>query len=92
MYCRATRCFFSSGRLRIPSGLRRHSLLRLVVVAVVGVAAVVFDAVVVAAVVVVANAAYSASARSIFGEVKASTGAFTAGEVYFAVEYIVLGD
>jgi len=45
-----------------------------------------------AAVVVVANAAYSASARSIFGEVKASTGAFTAGEVYFAVEYIVLGD
>ena len=45
-----------------------------------------------AAVVVVANATYSASARSIFGEVKASTGAFTAGEVYFAVEYIVLGD
>jgi len=45
-----------------------------------------------AAVVVVANAAYSAPARSIFGEVKASTGAFTAGEVYFAVEYIVLGD
>lgn len=45
-----------------------------------------------AAVVVVADAAYSASARSIFGEVKASAGAFTAGEVYFAVEYMVLGD
>ena len=45
-----------------------------------------------AAVVVVANQPYSASARSIYGEVKASTGAFTAGEVYFAVEYMVLGD
>ena len=45
-----------------------------------------------AAHVVVANAAYGASNRSIFGEVKASTGAFTAGEVFFAVEYIVLED
>jgi hypothetical protein len=45
-----------------------------------------------AGVVVVANAAYSATGRTIFGEVKASTGAFTAGEVYFAVEYMVLGD
>jgi len=45
-----------------------------------------------AAVVVVADAAYSASGREIFGEVKASTGAFTAGEVFFAVEYMVLGD
>ena len=45
-----------------------------------------------AVVVVVADTAYSASERSIFGEVKASTGAFTAGEVYFAVEYMVLGD
>lgn len=45
-----------------------------------------------AAVVVVADAAYSANARSIFGEVKASTGAFTAGEVFFAVEYMVLED
>jgi hypothetical protein len=45
-----------------------------------------------AAHVVVANAAYSGSARSIFGEVKASTGAFTAGEVFFAVEYMVLED
>jgi len=45
-----------------------------------------------AAHVVVADAAYGAAARSIFGEVKASTGAFTAGEVFFAVEYIVLGD
>ena len=45
-----------------------------------------------AAVVVVADAAYSADQRAIYGEVKASTGAFTAGEVYFAVEYMVLGD
>jgi hypothetical protein len=45
-----------------------------------------------AATVVVADAAYSANARSIFGEVKASTGAFTAGEVFFAVEYMVLED
>ena len=45
-----------------------------------------------AAHVIVADAAYSASARNIYGEVKASTGAFTAGEVFFAVEYIVLGD
>ena len=45
-----------------------------------------------AAHVVVADAAYGASARSIFGEVKAHTGAFTAGEVFFAVEYIVLED
>lgn len=45
-----------------------------------------------AAHVIVADAAYGAAARNIFGEVKASTGAFTAGEVFFAVEYIVLGD
>lgn len=42
--------------------------------------------------VVVADSPYSASARDIFGEVKASTGAFTAGEVFFAVEYLVIAD
>jgi len=40
--------------------------------------------------VVVADEAFRSASTDVFGEIKLSTGAFTAGEVVFGVEYLVL--